>query len=354
MQRAGSWHVSRAVDMAAYHWSWLPFLLPLALLTDNRHFESYPLFYAALTALSFTHRHWTLPFVYLDPQVFRTHRLRFTLAPILLLVGFAATPWMWRNGMRSVIDVVALIGAVWTVWHTLMQKYGILRLHNAKRGSSVPGWVDRLLVLGWLPFVVVVLLQNHLPQARRVTSDHKEWVWPLLDLLAPSLPWLWMPTLALFAGSIGAWTWHEHRASGLRNGARMSAGLGLICLHGAMLFVPPIKVYMAYAFSHAVEYVVFVQAYQKKRYKVPLAHRPLLGLLTRAGAWYWAPTLLGVGGMYFVLYWGSDFWLEEPVAFGGFKAWRWLYFWGTWQALLHFWYDGFLWKMRTPAVRAHI
>ena len=33
---------------------------------------------------------------------------------------------------------------------------------------------------------------------------------------------------------------------------------------------------------------------------------------------------------------------------------RWGFYWSVYQSFVHFYYDGFLWKMRDPAVRANI
>jgi len=53
--------------------------------------------------------------------------------------------------------------------------------------------------------------------------------------------------------------------------------LGTTLLSSTFLFVHPIKAYLTYAFSHAVEYMVFVWAFQHRRYAQPLAHHPWLG-----------------------------------------------------------------------------
>src|SRR5689334_22625147 len=72
------WHVSPVVDMAAYHFSWLWILVPLAL-SGDKHPKDYLGLFAVGMTLSLVHRYYTLPYVYLDKQVFSQHVTRFTL-----------------------------------------------------------------------------------------------------------------------------------------------------------------------------------------------------------------------------------------------------------------------------------
>ena len=44
---------------------------------------------------------------------------------------------------------------------------------------------------------------------------------------------------------------------------------------------------------------------------------------------------------------------ENPVVLGTTIE-RWAFYWSVYQSLAHFYYDGFLWKMRRPTVRANL
>src|SRR5690349_10336004 len=88
------WHVSPFVDLAAYQFSWLWILVPLAL-AGNLHPKDYIGLYAFGMTLSFLHRHYTMPYVYLDKAVFAQHVTRFTLFMYLLMVGFVGSAFMF-------------------------------------------------------------------------------------------------------------------------------------------------------------------------------------------------------------------------------------------------------------------
>ena len=91
----------------------------------------------------------------------------------------------------------------------------------------------------------------------------------------------------------------------------------------------PLKVYIAYGFSHAVEYVVFVWAFQRRRYAEPLAHRPLLQRVLKHPVLAYGGFLLVVGGLYFAIELGDDWGLHEGgLRFFGVK-------WSMWRMLKH-------------------
>lgn len=365
---ASLWHVSPLVDTLAYHFSWLWVLVPL-LAVGERHPADYLALFAVVTAVNFAHRHFTLPYVYLDPQNFAQHRLRFLVEPILCVAALLASPSLWRLPTgRAVIGGIAFVAVLWNIWHVYMQKYGILRLHHAKAVAaatatdpsatgrpSIPGWVDRLLVFAWMPLYFVYLG----PAYRHLLVEHARsinaYLLPMVDALTRLQPYLLGPAVAFAAASVCVFLWHEHRTFGLRNRPRLSAAAGITLLSACFIFFNPVKVYMAFAFSHAVEYMVFVWAFQRRRYSAPERQSPLARWVRRP--WVFYPALLAVfgGGYLLIQFWGKSFLIgQAPLTFAGTPVVHWLFFWGIYQSLMHFDYDGVLWRMRQPQVRGNI
>ncbi len=468
-QRPTDWHVSPVVDVLAYHFSWLWILVPL-LIIGHEGAPGWFAVWAVGMTLGFTHRHFTMPYVYLDRQVFLQHWPRFVVVPAWLFAGFLATPlgWSWkvpagffgpadalafaamvfagvhawwldrhghsfsrpallagallpfvpligaligapahaavvalvlvgsvaavatqsRDALRGhaatvgvallaaiglasmavtapahaafpfklVISAVAVFSGAWNVWHVYMQKFGILRMYAAKSQvppeKRPPPWVDRLFVFGWVPLYFVVLSEVAKPLLAKHYASTKPWLFPLADVMIAGKPVLLPLGLLLAAASMAIWVFHEYRSYGLTNRARVSMALGTTGLNASFLFVPPVLAYMAYGVSHALEYMVFVWAFQRKRYAAPLAHDPLLGRLLQH-PWLAYGALLGiVGGLGFWLDFGDDVGLApKPFVILGTKAGSWLFYWTIWHSMAHFYFDGFLWKMRLPQVR---
>jgi len=477
-----SWHVSAAVDSLAYAFSWLWVLVPMVLVSGTDRLDYLG---AYLVVLTFTdvHRHYGLPYVYLDGQVFRRHPIRFTLFPLLMVALFVAAPFLsrsrlyldgpgvaavlgalvlfvqvlgrdrddrrpsgrqlgltaaggfgaavgafglgalagvpnavglaiaaaafaasstldvvqWRAGgearprfiaptlcalalagalvvgtapeptlfrVRGVIAFVAVVAGLWNIWHVYMQKYGILRLYQAKarplreeRGTAdVPGWVDRLMLFAWMPLYLFALAGEYRSEVFRLFPQGRATLGPLFDLVEWAAPVGLPASIALLVVSIGLFLFHEGRAHGFRSRARVVMAIGTLGLASTFLFVHPLKAYLAFAFSHALEYMVFVWAFQRRRYREPLPHRPSIERALRFPWLTYVLSALVLGGLFlYWKYWGR--WIvveaDQPRLFGR-RAMEWVGYWTIFQSMVHFYFDGFLWKMRLPTVRATI
>ena len=469
------WHVSAAVDLVAYHFSWLWILVPLALCGDKHPTDYLGLFALGMT-LSLVHRYYTLPYVYLDKQVFAQHITRFTLFFFLLNLGsvasafffkwkapkhffhpvdvavvlagvavvtqcivadkrghtfttrallVAAAPFtlavllgiagLWTSehaavavlvafafaaaavfvaretrawvfavaalvaalcgGLATVVDgvasislnndavkgsaivgVVGVVAALWNIWHTMMQKFGIMRVYAAKSSvpleKRTPPWVDRFLIFGSFPLLAVVVGPAQRDVIAHQSKSVTQYLLPVIDGIAAVAPYVLPVAAVVAAASIGLFVWHERK---LTSWPRLSMGIALTLLNASFLVVSPLKVYIAYGFSHAVEYMVFVWAFLRRRYAQPLAHRPVLQrALAHPFVAYAAYTLV-IGVVYFVIDYGKDYGLHQGgIEIFGVKIGTWLFSFAIWQSIAHFYFDGFLWKMRAPAVRASL
>lgn len=374
-ERVRFWHVCPAVDMAAYHFSWLWVLVPLVLAGPDFPRDYIPLYVAVLT-FSFVHRHYTLGYAYLDREIFTRHRKRFIWAPLILGAGLLATPYVrrasipegalslgeliWPAGdlrLKILVTSVVFVAGVWNVWHTLAQKYGILRIYTAKARaeseSSVPGWVDRLLVMGWLPLIV-----SYVAPALSETILHefrvaRKFLRPLVDGLAVAQPVAVPIATAIAGASVVIFFGYEWRAHRLRNRPRLSMAIGLCGLWAGFVLLDPIKVYLAFAFSHGLEYMVFVWAFQRRRYAEIRSPQPLMARILER-PWLAYPLYTGaLAALYICLHDWDGFRISRATNWrvGDVKIGKWVFYWGVFQSLLHFYYDGFLWKTRQPGMR---
>lgn len=96
--------------------------------------------------------------------------------------------------------------------------------------------------------------------------------------------------------------------------------------------------------------MVFVGAFLGAKYRVPRA-----GILARAMRYprvSFAAFFFTVGAAYLAAYtWGSLVFPGAPLpVFFGRTIGEWLFYWTVYQSLMHFYLDGFLWKLRIPEV----
>lgn len=292
---------------------------------------------------------------------------RLFVAPALVLTILALSTVLGpgidgaqRHGgflIRHVLNVVAVVAFGWNVWHVYAQKYGILRLYNAKadkaEGPGVPGWVDRLVIFAWVPLYVAWLGPLHEQTLRLYFPKARQMLPSTIDALR-SVAWITLPiAISFLVTALVLWIVHERRVYGMRSAPRLWMAGGTEGLGLAFLLVDPVKAYLAFSFSHAVEYMVFVWAFQRRRYAQPLPHRPALQrILSRPWLAYLGFIFaLGVAFVYLKYYGRFVFADEARPEFLGWRTAYWIGFWGIYQSMVHFYWDGFLWKMRRPNVR---
>ena len=359
------WHVSPVIDMAAYHWSWVWLLVPM-LFAGPDHTQDYLFLFAIMMGFNFAHRHYGLPYAYLDGDVFHAYRKKLTWFPLFCVLLLLVTPALLNASVggtmgRQIVGAVVFVSLLWTYWHTLMQKYGILRLYMAKdpapKERKTPGWVDRYFILCWFPLYFSYLA----PKYQQLIFDNGPSVRPytriIIGFMERHEAFFVVPSALVAAVAIALWIWHDWRAHGLANRARLSAAAGTLVLSTALFWTDPIKAYIAFAFSHAVEYIVFVWAYQRRFYRAPRPQPSLLQrLLSRhARLWYAGFTAAFITmGMLATLWGRSVFVTARPVVFLGLTGTQWFFYYAVYESLIHFYMDGFLWKMRRAEVRANI
>ncbi|MBS2026265.1 MAG: hypothetical protein JST54_00050 [Deltaproteobacteria bacterium] len=263
--------------------------------------------------------------------------LGFPLAAAAFVFGTAANP-----------EVLACVLYLWDRWHAVMQSFGFARIYDAKLGRTEPhwAWLDRALLFACAFFFMslnVALLTPLIERAASVGLD-----------LSPSPAALhairW--TLGLItAGIVGAYAValaRAHRRDG-RWPAPKLAYLGLL-VGGHALMNTTSNVFLLSCHEkvyHCVQYYSITWHYERKR-RAATSRRWLdRALASRASVpAFGAMVLLWIAGAVAIsraLSTGSSelYLAGFTRAFGGL-------------ALVHYYFDSFLWKVRRVEVRANL
>lgn len=351
------WNISPAIDVMAYHFSWAWILIP-SLFASSEEANLYLL--AIVLGVTLAHRHYGLPYAYLDESVFHRYQRQLTWFPLACIALLAATPLLLigeneGSNLSKVAGGLVFLAVVWNVWHTYMQKFGIMRLYLAKEAAGhpkTPGWVDKYFLMCWIPLFFSYLG----PAYKSVILDRGADVGAALSVIIEFMEkyetLLVVPSILVAAGGIGLWLWYEWRTQRFRNHARLSAALGTTLASTALFWADPVKAFIAFGFSHAVEYMVFVWGFQRRFYNQPRRHPSVMQrLLTFPRAWYLSFTaILIVLGSIQALYIDD---LNE-IPFAWMTVGRWYFYYTVYESLVHFYMDGFLWKMRRPEVSGYV
>jgi tetratricopeptide (TPR) repeat protein len=274
---------------------------------------------------------------YGDRALFERFRWRFICAPIFLVVVCAAfSVWDLKG--------IVLVAFIWGVWHGMMQTYGFCRIYDAKVGSfaEITRRLDFAVCGIW--FATAVLLS---PQ--RMTDTLETYYSAGGPIIPPSVLRAGQQGLLALALLISAlflanfiWMW----ISGKR-----PSPVKLVLLITSISFwwycnniVASVLVGVAlFEVFHDVQYLSLVWIYNRKRVE---SDKSIGGFMRfvfrRSGALVgvYLGLVLAYGGLSLSKsYVGID--AVKNILTGVVTA----------SALLHFYYDGFIWKVREKSTR---
>lgn len=274
---------------------------------------------------------------YADRDLFRRFRARFIVAPIFLL---AVCIPLAQNHLSGMLVVVLL----WGFWHGLMQVYGFVRIYDAKVGSTSPVtafWDWLLCLFGF--------------GAGMIFSDGQmvQFLTTWYSAGGPVIPPEYIRTFrAVWGAATGAvllgflinyaWEWQRGPRPNPRKLLMLGSGIGFWWL--AMVYVPNIILGLAlWEIFHDIQYVAIVWFYNRRRVDTTPAIGSFMRFLFRRG-----PALVLVY-VALVLAYGSIGLFGKDVQAERIKT---ALLGLTWAStILHFYYDGFIWKVREKSVR---
>lgn len=269
---------------------------------------------------------------YGDRDLFRRFRFRFIVAPALL--GAACLFAAFYN-----IHALILASVAWAIWHALMQTYGFIRIYAAKAGENSA--FDRRLDFSvcFLWFSGAILL-NENPLMLMLSRWYRCGGFLIPASWIDSLQGLWLGMLAIASG-----LWIIRLVYGCVKGSFASPVKVLVTISSVGFY------WYAYAIAgniligaamfevfHDVQYLAIVWLFNRRRVQqsdnAGAFFRFVFG---RSGA------LIGIYvGLCFAF--GSFRFLEVALTEGPVRNVL-LAFLAT-SGLLHYYYDGFIWKIR--------
>jgi Tfp pilus assembly protein PilF len=311
-------------------------ILPLFALAQMRwSAQDIYLFVAAFGAMG--HHMPGMIRAYGDRALFERFRWRFIFAPIFLAVTCVAfTVW----DLKGIILVVFF----WGVWHGMMQTYGFCRIYDAKMGSfaTLTRRLDFLTCAIWFATAVLLSSARMTDTLEAFYGSGGPFIPPVIlhntqrmvlviaiaisILFVANFIWMWVKgkrpnpvKLALLGTSIGFWWWCNNGVSNI--------------LAGIALF----EVF------HDVQYLSLVWIYNRNRVEKDQSIGGFMRFLFRRSG-----SLVGLYvGLVFA--YGSLGYFKDSIDVETIK--RVLTGVVAASGLLHFYYDGFIWKVRERSTR---
>jgi hypothetical protein len=310
----GGWIVSPAFDLLFLaNLGWLLALAPGFVAADGTtHIEFWQIYF-----ITTPHRWITLFLVAADPDRRGSRAWPFVVIALLALIAVGGV-WLSTGAFVCLL----LVDYLWNGWHFASQHFGVLRMYARKAGGSRYPWLERH---GLRLFIFYT--------SARTAAWSTRWVedYPTGMKWLSGLDWLMLGLAVLLLMSEAL-----HRPAGrvpkliyLASVCGLYSGL-LLALHYEHTTLV-LALTVASATFHAVEYLAIVTHYAWRRQ----THGSAGVFQAMARRW------LSFLAVYLVL-----LGLCGVLAERGVRTW-WLGL-NLWAALLHYAYDGMIWKLRRP------
>ena len=269
-----------------------------------------------------------------NPVIFARHRARFVFAPPALFLAFLSSDWLLAVGF--------VIAALWDVYHSGMQTFGLGRIYDARLGNPpetgrrLDFWLNHVIYAG--PILGGLSLITTLDDLHLFTPLGWDLPVRMLGVIESSQDWIRAAVIATGTLFLLYYVYAYRRlaATGYRVSSQKVALLVATASTSiyAWGFLPPLQAFFVANFFHPLQYFALLWCTEQ---------RNLRGLLrlSRIGSGR-ALTLIGFLCSLVVL--GCCY------AAGERSDLRWGLSAVLVVSLMHFWYDGFIWSVRRREV----
>ena len=314
------WINNPTTDLVFFSYGWILIFLPLLL------FKQYEAIILIIVLLfSYVHRHLTFALVYGEKEEFNKRKEFYIVLPLIAaLVTFISV-------YLGAFKILLTISVIWTLYHSISQKYGITRIYSRKAGYG-EAWLDKWIIYSWFVYLFFALgdkekdtlLQYEVGQvALGIVGDH-------LNILS-SISYLFLVVATVITI---IYAYNEIKNFNKISIAKNLYVLSILLLY-SVFYYSLIAGYIVFAFSHAIEYIAFVNIFVKSRYKKKKDSNSLLAKASKK-QWLYSALFSAVVAVLSLI--GMKYGENALL----------IYVTGT--SFLHFIYDGLIWKVRKPEV----
>jgi len=278
---------------------------------------------------------------YGDRALFERFRWRFILAPLFLLA--VCVPFYWWD-----LKGIVLIVFFWGVWHGMMQTYGFCRIYDAKTGSfaAFTRRLDLATCAIWFATAVVLSPQR--------MADTLETYYSSGGVFIPTL-WLQTAQRILLGAAITvsilflvnfSRMWSEGKRP---NPVKLvllltSISFWWYCNNGVTNILAGIALFEVF---HDVQYLSIVWIYNRSRVDKDKSIGGFMRFIFRRSGslvGLYIGLVFAYGSLAFINSQFIDIDTVKRILTGVVAA----------SGLLHFYYDGFIWKVRERTTREHL
>lgn len=271
-----------------------------------------------------------------NAKVRRRHPLRFYLVPILLLGAMMVS--------LEFLAIVLVVSTYWDMVHSSLQTFGIGRIYDARAGADVDRgrtldlWLNHVIYLG--PFIAGPLWLAVLQVFALAEREHVPFTLEAAAMITQVQPAMRMLVFIAAPAVVIAYAIHVVR--------RARAGQPVSRLKLALFATTATASVWAWGFNSFGQALLVVNTFHAVQYfaLVWWSERDNMSKLFGTRALPWSQVL--TAACFIIVGLAYGFWLgsvsEQWAVHEGAK--RFVLALTNTVALLHFWYDGFIWSVR--------
>lgn len=274
---------------------------------------------------------------YGDRALFDRFKIRFIVTPLVLLVVC-----IWSSLYN--IHAIQLVALVWGIWHGMMQTYGFCRIYDAKASAKAAARARADLALCFAWFLAAVLLS---PMRFRTLLDlyyeSGGLVIPATVVTATRAAIVLALALVTIAFLWRQWRdWRSGRGVSPVKIALLVSSIAFwwYCNNGVQNILVGVALFEVF---HDVQYLAIVWIYNRRRVEKDESIRGFMRFVFRRSGsliGVYVGLVLAYGSIALTTSGVSAEWIRHGLI-GVVTA----------SALLHFYYDGFIWKVRETQTR---
>jgi len=314
------WINNPKFDLFYLSFGWI--LLFLAFVIFNQYYGALII---AVLVTSFIHRHYTFALVYGQREEFDKRKWSYILLPGAFLVITAISL------LLGFFTILLAVSVVWTMYHTIAQKYGLTRIYSRKAGYG-KAWLDKAIIYSWFVYLFLALGEKN----RDLIAQYKIGQ----SLISTLGDYFHVFTLLSYVAlAVAIVITILYIVEELKNWDKISIPKNLfvfsVLLLYSIFFYSLVVGFVVFGFSHAIEYIAFVNVFVNSKYKKNPQSTSLFSKVSRKQWAYSGIFTLVLAG---ISYAGIN--INEPA----------LGIYITGSSFLHFIYDGWIWKVSKPEV----
>ncbi|MFI5323771.1 MAG: hypothetical protein ACHQ6U_09630 [Thermodesulfobacteriota bacterium] len=314
------WIQNPRFDITYFSYGWI--LVFLAFLAFKQYTDTLIIL---VLLFNFVHRHYTFALVYGQKEEFEKRKRSYILMP----VAFALITLI--SIVAGVFKLLLVISVVWTIYHTVAQKYGFTRIYSRKADYG-KAWIDKGIIYSWLIYFFFALGEKNVGILNQYQAGQF-----LIDSVGKYFHIFTNVSYAALVVAIFFTVTYVVEEFNNRDKISLPKNLFVfsVLLLYSIFFYDLVIGYVMFGFSHAFEYIAFVNVFVNSKYTRRPEATSLFSRISRKQWIYSGAFSVALAG---ICYLGIKY-NENALA---------IYITGS--SFLHFIYDGWIWKVRNPEV----